>query len=67
MMKWFAAWITFSCVVVPVCALAFARLREAKRWTVYPGNSAAESTFRPSLVRRPESLIRTNSPMRRVV
>ena len=42
-MKWLAAWITFSCVVVPVWALLCARLREAKRWTVYTGNRSVET------------------------
>ena len=30
-MKWFGAWVTFSCVVVPAGSWLCARLREARR------------------------------------
>jgi hypothetical protein len=29
-MIWLAAWVTFSCIVVPVCALVRARRQEAR-------------------------------------
>jgi hypothetical protein len=53
-MKWLAAWVTFSCVVVPVWAALCARFREAKRWTVHDGNRLAQSSL--WLVGRPASL-----------
>jgi hypothetical protein len=56
-MKWLAAWVTFSCVVVPVWALLCARLREVKRWTVYTGNRSVETQTRVRLAGRPESLV----------
>ena len=54
-MKLLAAWVTFSCIGVPVWALLSARLREAKRWTVYTGNRLVESQTRRRFAGRPES------------
>jgi hypothetical protein len=44
-MRWFVAWVAFSCIVVPALSWACARLREARR-TVQPRLERADAGAR---------------------
>ena len=42
-MIWLAAWVTFSCVVIPVCALVRARRQEARHAPQFSVERAADA------------------------
>jgi hypothetical protein len=60
-MKWLVAWLTFSCVVVPVYASACGRLREARRGQGMP--TMASPRPQPAPFALPEP-VRPNFPGR---